>query len=90
MVPVSIALSPLNPDTELIIVMRTINVLQKVLFLDQPLPADPVALAAKFIIRQFQFMSKDQEQRKMQLNNDLQYVIGMFNKYIVPYTELRI
>lgn len=62
-VPVSIQNNPVNPDTEMIILMRSTDNAD-VLGIDVSLVKDENILAKRFLTRDFQFMSKDVAHRE--------------------------
>jgi hypothetical protein len=64
-VPVSIQNNPINPDTEMIILMRSTENAD-VLGIDVGLSKDENVLAKRFLTRDFQFISKDEAQRENQ------------------------
>lgn len=69
-IPTSIQNSPLNTDTEMIIVMRSIEKIDK-FSIDREGILDETRLAKSFTTRTFQFITSDPSERKDQLKNDL-------------------
>jgi hypothetical protein len=69
-VPTLIANSPLNPNTEMIIVMRPSDLVDKHFF-DGEVSFDESLVAKRFTVRVFQFLTKDPTTRLDQLKTDL-------------------
>jgi hypothetical protein len=60
--PSSIINSPLNPNTEMMVLMRPYALVES-LFQDSDTPTDENVVAKRFQVKVFQFISKDPQQR---------------------------
>ena len=69
-IPTAIQNSPMNTSKDMMIVMRSIEKLDK-LAIDREVILDESKLAKSFVIRTFSFITSDPNERKMQLHNDL-------------------
>lgn len=61
-VPSSIVNSPANPNSELLLLLRPSDLVDRSLF-EPDLGYDELAIAKRFTVRMFQFMAKDPEMR---------------------------
>ncbi len=57
--PISLQPSPLNPNTEMMIVMKAAESIDKFIY-DQDFPKDEEIVARRFTVRAFQFIQKEQ------------------------------
>ena len=89
MLPTQIQNSPLNPDGEVMVLMRTnVQEIQDIYFLGQTISTNIDLLSKKFILRAFQFAVTDQVQRNDYITNDLKYY--SYNiKHLGTCTRLR-
>jgi len=69
-IPIIVQSNPVSPETEMLIVMRSTDRLEKFAIGDF-VSGDETVLAKKFQVRNFQFISTDKEQRQKQLLQDL-------------------
>ena len=77
-VPSVLQNSPVNPETDFLIVMRSIDKLDK-FFIDRSDDIDENLLAKCFTTRSFSFITSDASERRNQLKNDLRYDEISFN-----------
>jgi len=68
--PVSLQGSPLDPDSELMILLRPIQQIEAFIY-NESLSMDENVIAKRFQIKAFQFMASDPQKRKEQLLQDL-------------------
>ena len=69
--PVVIQNSPLNPQTEMLIVMRSLDKNFDKYAIDHEMYLDENRLSKSFTIRTFQFLTSDCTERKRQMENEL-------------------
>ncbi|CDW82505.1 UNKNOWN [Stylonychia lemnae] len=78
LVPVALQSSPLNPNTEMVVILRKLSkYMNDFLLLGQNIGQDVNLIAQRFVLKQFQFLTKDEEFRATHLNNDL---MSFYNK----------
>lgn len=69
-IPTVVQGSPINPQQEMLIIMRSIERLDKYQ-IDREAIIDDSRLAKSYVLREFQFMSSDLSEWKNQLSNQL-------------------
>jgi hypothetical protein len=69
-IPTMIQNSPIEPNTEMLIIMRSIEKLDK-FSIDREVIIDENKLSKSFVTRQFSFITSEANERKIQLQNDL-------------------
>ena len=69
-IPTVLQNNPMSPSTEMIIVMRSIEKLDK-FAIDRDAVPDETRLAKSFTLRNFSFITNDPRERRNQLVNDL-------------------
>lgn len=69
-IPTMIQNSPIEPNTEMLIIMRSIEKLDK-FSIDREAIIDENKLSKSFVTRQFSFITSEANERKIQLQNDL-------------------
>ena len=69
-IPTAIQNSPINTQTEMLIIMRSIDKLDK-FQIEMYETLDESSLAKAFAVRTFQFITSDPNERKKQLKNDI-------------------
>jgi hypothetical protein len=69
-IPTVVQSNPINPDTEMLIIMRSIEKIDK-FAIDTESVIDETRLAKSFTIRSLQFITSDPSERRNQIKNDL-------------------